>query len=1333
MKKTGIKKNWLGIIICGGLLFSLLVSCDNFLNAGKIKDEIEYAIYVSNNECPVAKVEEPVFSDAGVAKNTAIRISFTMPMDTQSFYENYQIVDYGGESLAANFREPVWSNNNTLVTIYANQDNLIDMRGKKKMDLYFILSKECKTPTNLPIKNAINHKYRINDEKENIPPDISPDTYAEKPEFVFAEQVISPASPLLEGSINEENEEKIINANHINNTLTLYIEGNDANDGLVFGHVTVKRIKDVNGNDVSKTETLNDFVYTDLTMPDGSDYYSSTVNLDLSPMEYVDGLYEIKVYVQDMSGTDSEDCKTYYVIKDTSFEFSVSPRVIFETPKFRADMTPGFDNFEKDNPNMIPNPDYDENDSVNHPEKIRYDAYSEIRQPNRELTPEEEADDNVHRRWYWGPETKDDFEREYCEFHKQSASPQKLDEFKKRIYFDTILDDPFYKSYKDEHDYFSYFISWGLSIDNLTRPVRITGDKESDSLKTQCPNAVFLYELPADFINYLNDNVNNDVVFAITVLDSVGNQRVIYELVPKQVEFYGYKVEDDVGENKKKITLNFSESINNQVSAYTAIPDRLVTSRYRIFYAKKDNTTLIRNTAVPFEQDKGDELSDKNVITGLDSNTEYDVYIVQRYDMTSLTNGMWCSCTYSNALKVTVNTAGPGEASIQTPEFTIISKESAGLNTGLFKITVKINDDKFNNNKGITGIKYIPCFKPDKIFNDDRILEEGNWTYSEAQDGQTSQTITFTVKNPLRAPIGKGEAWDRKWDEENNKWTNRDWEGLIDEDGNFHENYSYTEAVAVCGKRFGYPAVSAWIKLIATDGSNSEESSELEIQFNENDDNIPPKISKDVSLHDGKLSFDGHSFEYESIITENEGHLAEYFNYYYEPYNPAWGDSLPQATAAIENLPGGMATYTSDTWFDDRRGADYRLPLAIPVYGLEDGEYMFYAKVSDTFGNYTYVTLGKANVATFKNKLKVELVRDTSAYTPTENLSEDAKNALLWENEGKDPDNLPAIKRHFRSTLDLDAGEMTFNRNMINIQEFANYKDEYTKKDVQGWYNYYGGMNELQECERVDGKLCNYNPGQYIGVYPPYNDSFDPKAIYFVDDSKDRDAQGLYPLLAPRNLFPAHWFRLTVQSFNENYISEERPDGVDRIYGRPYNYIWNKDTNEWEPWTRDVLYYVDGETKYDVCTQETVSNTVYFYTPGEWIDDQGNLHFDDFSDIKSSFFPEFAKPYSNYDYLVNIIASARDLGRDPDEWERRGKLIQTHWYKKWMAELSEAEKETREDYKAEEDQTACPFDINTARDDMAASNEKGLVYYAVVVHFANGDSAVSDTFTMYGF
>ena len=68
-----------------------------------------------------------------------------------------------------------------------------------------------------------------------------------------------------------------------------------------------------------------------------------------------------------------------------------------------------------------------------------------------------------------------------------------------------------------------------------------------------------------------------------------------------------------------------------------------------------------------------------------------------------------------------------------------------------------------------------------------------------------------------------------------------------------------------------------------------------------------------------------------------------------------------------------------------------------------------------------------------------------------------------------------------------------------------------------------------------------------------------------------------------------------------------------------------------------------------------------------------------------------------------------------------------------MAELSEEEKENREDYKAEEDQTACPFDISIARDDMAASNEKGLVYYAVVVHFANGDSAVSDTFTMYGF
>ena len=48
--------------------------------------------------------------------------------------------------------------------------------------------------------------------------------------------------------------------------------------------------------------------------------------------------------------------------------------------------------------------------------------------------------------------------------------------------------------------------------------------------------------------------------------------------------------------------------------------------------------------------------------------------------------------------------------------------------------------------------------------------------------------------------------------------------------------------------------------------------------------------------------------------------------------------------------------------------------------------------------------------------------------------------------------------------------------------------------------------------------------------------------------------------------------------------------------------------------------------------------------------------------IMSSFFVDTATPRSNKDYIVEVIASGRDLGNDMDEWERRGKIVKMHEY-----------------------------------------------------------------------
>ena len=69
-----------------------------------------------------------------------------------------------------------------------------------------------------------------------------------------------------------------------------------------------------------------------------------------------------------------------------------------------------------------------------------------------------------------------------------------------------------------------------------------------------------------------------------------------------------------------------------------------------------------------------------------------------------------------------------------------------------------------------------------------------------------------------------------------------------------------------------------------------------------------------------------------------------------------------------------------------------------------------------------------------------------------------------------------------------------------------------------------------------------------------------------------------------------------------------------------------------------------------------------------------------------------------------------DLGSNIDEWERRGKLIKTYYFKG--------------------DSSVIPFKDNDVREDMLKSDEEGLVYYVMVVHFANNTSEISNVYKL---
>lgn len=1221
MKKRDFFYGLIGMVLLSGFIFS---GCENFLNGENIKEQIKKDIYIANNECPVANVEEPAFSDSGVARNKAIVISFTKAIKPETFASSYTITDSQGNNLKDNFMAPEWSNENKLVTIPANEQNYIDLRGKRTLDIYFTLSTSCETPDGLPISSAINHKYRINDSVDNTAPTLNENTYAERAPIYFNGNLISAASVLYEGALDSGNEWMVCNINHINSKVTVYIEGKDYGGGAVKGHVVCRRVAEVTGTPVNGA--ASSFVF-DLARQEDSENSSGSYTVDISSSDYQDGLYEVKLYVQDTSNLDSEEYQTYYVIRDTSLAYCVTSRMVNDTPYFINDW-----------------PDPSPDDQTNGYEPGEYE--SKLAQK---------------------------------EFNSQQVTLQKIQDFRNRILFDQINDDVYYTSALTQNTYaendLTYFVSWGLDKEHMTSPVKIEGQFYVNNTAIAQRGDVKYYTLPQAFHTFLNSNEDKDIILKAIVLDCVGNQNEIYSLWPKILDFYNYKVSDD-DNSKKKVQLNFADLANNK-----AFEDKKIHGKWRIFYAplgthnEDDDLSEVILTRNSRTYTPNSDTSDFIEIKQLNIDTEYVVYIQTAYDADSVYNGQYNSTTFGPLKKIIVNTATRTEGNPIKPVFTsgdggtieITNEETprklikrdrmtkGAINSGEFQISITLTDESYDSD--LTYIPYYQVLVPrhwgeDANHNWRWYADDFEWVKLEPQ---TEKAFTITVKNNLIAPLCKDQNWDSVY------WDMRV-EGI---DSVTHEPYgpdnTYFQAVENCKAEIGndsYTPVAAKLIIKAANGTNFTDSDEVYVEFREEDDNISPAISNEITRHDSHLSHDGHSFEFTDLIREDEGNLTEYFTYYYTPYNPAWADNLNVLSESqIKMLPSGRAKFTGSCWLDETTGADYRLDTSIPVYGLPDGDYMYFAKLEDRYGNYTYATLGKAHVGTFKNKLRVEL-----------------------------DDN----KEYFKSSLEIEPNESFFDRNMISVQTYWS-----------NWDNYYEWMNELQNCKREtsNGKttLSSYIPRdtdlntflfqRKVGDTTTYPNYDRPQKNF----GKSTQAE--------KKLDKWNWYRITIQSFNYN-------NDVNFRYGRPYTSLTEVRADEGTLWNRRPGW-VNGEEKYDLCTDETVSNTVYFYVPG---DDEN------FSDYYASFFSGTATPRSNHSLLVNVLASNCDLGDDPDEWERRGKLVATHRY-------------NPDDH----GQVNCDFNQSVAAEDVSKAREKGLVYYAAVVHFAKGESAVSDVYTMYGF
>lgn len=1196
-----------------------------------------------------------------------------------------------------------------------------------QQEIYFTLSKNCTTPDGLPIKTKINHKYRINSETKSEPPVLNEQTQVVRPAISYRGSKIYEPQTLLEAEMNAENENSICLQNHINTNLDFYINGNDFGGGKIHAYITCKRIYNADGtiakNTVEKELIYNNYNDNLLSQTDeqGNKYVNISFNM-LKFSDYQDGMYEFNVGVKDEYDNISEVCKKYYVLCDSQLSKSSNAMIWYETPMFRQD-------FEEDQETVYPAP---------------YDA--------------------------------------------QVATEALMEHYRKRVQFLYLVDDIYYispfgnsKQYIDKVSDFTIMFSWGTDLEHLSEPAppkSITSynktqkeqyylsfdetnkDKDpSTFIPTTKPDLVptdgintangvtyesfkldwywralgrgdqgsfytkmigkIIYELPDSYYNYTIANCHSDVYLQATIIDSVGNTNTIETKIPRTVDFYSYKVEEVKDANEKltdyKITLNYSDRTGD-CTLFTNVPNKTVNSFTRIFYEKIEGSSslhpvsqdydtsaikLKRNCFKPFREDVYSNITDNNVITipavidGENNITpNYVIYIQPNYQTGSLVNGMYTGQTFGTIYKMIIDptktgtTGGPAGFSI-----TAVSKESAGVNTGLLNITVTL--DKIEE-----GVTYIPYYSNDpKTRGDDGQI--GEWVcVDNCTVSATDKTIKFTIKNPLRPPIYHGEDnsladytstgthnWDDTWDQ---------WRDTL-MDGYYYYDYPYPVKFKVLATKDG----------ISRESSIPESSDVDKIWLSAYADNIPPKSKGDMYTHDSKLDFDGKAFVFDGLVLEEQGHLQPYFTFYYTKYNGVWGNNLTiLSEEEIQSLPSGNGYFNFTSCYIDTRddGDDENDRLVfsynpvVPVYGLEDGYYMFFGKIEDTYGNYSYVTLGKANIGTFENK-PVAVA--------------DAKNKSITVNFTREP------------------GEY-LQYNYINIQ--------HCNRDEGRWDDVYGEQNALQKLD-FNGSTATIVYDKNFTYYDECNDDRNKR----VDDNGKRWYE---PALMRSTDKISGWnfYRITVQGFNVN--SEVKME-----YGRPYTEVKPKDSVTGtidEPWGYKNSWEAGGDYEYNLCTDETVSSSIYVYLPGSG----DNGYVEDLSDLKASFFYSNARATSNHAHIVNVLVSARDLGKNADEWERRGKLIKTHYYNnnytkpnpEWYDKTTDSNGvqpgnpgyvltlsvQGQEDYERDLAWYNDVFDWTVAQQDMIESDEIGDVYYAAVVHFADGSSAVSETYTMNG-
>lgn len=305
------------------------ISCKNFMNGNDLISELNEQIWVTNHERATAKIISPVVSPNGDYRNASIIVSFTKTMNPENFEKGFIISDGTGVSLREHYTTPEWNEDHTQFILPANETNLLQVPENGYTNIKLEVTLDFKDSEDVPVAEPISETFKINSQFDN-----------EKPVFIAAklakdfdtvnkivkdENDVEIDNPelFISGELSnaeQESLDNILNTNHINNKICMYIEGHDYGDNIVFANIKYKKITTESGREVTEPEYTQTVELTDI--PENTTNSSKEITIDLSESKFSDGLYKVDIFLSDAKNNNSEETKTFYITRDTVYNLS---------------------------------------------------------------------------------------------------------------------------------------------------------------------------------------------------------------------------------------------------------------------------------------------------------------------------------------------------------------------------------------------------------------------------------------------------------------------------------------------------------------------------------------------------------------------------------------------------------------------------------------------------------------------------------------------------------------------------------------------------------------------------------------------------------------------------------------------------------------------------------------------------------------------------------------------------------------------------------------------------------------------------------------------------